>query len=464
MLLSMRKSKGKTVLTTVTFALVIVVFNVMVMFSLVAYLPAYETADVTLSAGYTRYEYIVRPNDKADGIPAELPELVRGRFPVECQSMEIAPMFACSVSFEQYDRYLNGYYHYDNKMLGLQNWERWGQYDYFFDEQQQYGYSDQEFLITPEISVLDETLLRKLSAYVIDGTVDIEAINRGEEIILCMPDYALEIRESENGIGSSLSPLWADPVITENTVIYTNTSWKAGDTLTFTWVEVQDDGEFQQHTKTVRIGAVVEDAPAVQGAPRSVFGMMAGEQTLANLDLPYDIRRQYIYFQDDANIEQTEAEMRQFVSQECPLLTLTTQTEQSLAEQQTRRTSISIMSMITVCLLALGFLGLMNTVSSRIHSRLHEIGLLRCIGMTKGQVYRMFVYEGAVFGVLASLLGVAGCLFILPKFQENWLHTQTPLYLALSCMVCIVLAAGTIFLPVRAVVRKSPTETVRTNM
>ena len=144
-------------------------------------------------------------------------------------------------------------------------------------------------------------------------------------------------------------------------------------------------------------------------------------------------------------------------------MTLTTATEQSLADQQQRRTTISVMSMITVCLLALGFLGLMNTVSSRIHSRLHEIGLLRCIGMTKGQVYRMFVYEGAMFGVLASLLGTMGCLVMLPKFQENWLHTQMPLVLVLSCLVCIALAVCTIFLPTHAVLKKNPTDIVRIN-
>ena len=102
-------------------------------------------------------------------------------------------------------------------------------------------------------------------------------------------------------------------------------------------------------------------------------------------------------------------------------------------------------------------------VSSRIHSRLHEIGLLRCIGMTKGQVYRMFVYEGAVFGVLASLLGTMGSLVMLPKFQENWLHTSMPLVLALSCVVCMALAVFTIFLPARAVMKKSPTEIMQIN-
>ena len=84
---------------------------------------------------------------------------------------------------------------------------------------------------------------------------------------------------------------------------------------------------------------------------------------------------------------------------------------------------------------------------SRIHSRLHEIGLLRCIGMTKGQVYRMFVYEGAAFGALASLLGMAGCLVMLPKFHQSWLHTPMPLVLVLSYLVCIALAVCTIFYP-----------------
>lgn len=463
MLLSMRKSKGKTVLTTFTFALVIVIFNVMMMFSLVAYLPAYETADISLSAGYTRYEYVVHSDDKTDGVPVELPELVRERFPVEGQCMEIAPMFACSVPFAQYDHYLNGYYQYDRKELGLQLWQSRGQYDYFFDEQQQYGYGDQEFLIMPKIAALDVSLLQALSSYVVDGKLDIAAINRGEEIVICMPDYAATFTEDNNSFASTYSPLWADPVISEDTVIYTNTNWKAGDTLTFTWVTLQEDGKYQKHITTVRIGAVVKDAPAVQGAPRAPFGMIVGEQTLVSLKLPYAVRQQYIYFQDDADIEQTEAEIRAFATQNYPLLKLLTATEQRLADQQQRRTTISIMSMIAVCLLALGFLGLMNTVSSRIHSRLHEIGLLRCMGMTKGQVYRMFVYEGAVFGVLASLIGIAGCFWILPKFQENWLHTQTPLYLALSCILCIAFAVMTIFLPTRAVLKKSPTEIVRIN-
>ena len=83
--------------------------------------------------------------------------------------------------------------------------------------------------------------------------------------------------------------------------------------------------------------------------------------------------------------------------------------------------------------------------------------------MTKGQVYRMFVYEGAMFGIFASLLGIAGCFIMLPKFHENWLHTPMPLILVLSCVVCIALAACTIFLPIHAVVKKNPTEITRIN-
>ena len=55
MLHSLRKSKGKTLLTVVTFSLVILVFNVMMLFDLVAYKVSYEIPNATIgwSGSYT---------------------------------------------------------------------------------------------------------------------------------------------------------------------------------------------------------------------------------------------------------------------------------------------------------------------------------------------------------------------------------------------------------------------------
>ena len=189
-----------------------------------------------------------------------------------------------------------------------------------------------------------------------------------------------------------------------------------------------------------------------------LFGVLVGEQTLDSIGLPYQTFAQHVYFQADGDTVQAEKELQQYVVQRYSHLGFTTNAEVNAPVQQTRRTAIAAISLVIVCLLALGFLGLINTVSSRIYSRLHEIGLLRSIGMTKGQVYRMLVYEGVVFGLLASLLGAITCFLLLPHVQWYWLQTQTPLYLALACVVCIALSVLTIFLPARNVMKNSPTE------
>lgn len=477
MLISLRKSKGKMFLTTVTFALVITVFTTMMLYYYETSQTPYETANVTLSVltqqnvvegGYITVDdgsqYVVAEGETYNTVLQEVSEKVRDVVPVAYQSISVKPHFTCLMPVEQYDHYLNGHFHYDLEDLGVNSAEDYGMYQYYLSEQQQYGYSDREYLLEPDIVAFDEGLLETVSHYVVDGKVDPEAINRGEEIILSMPDYALTIHEDADGSGwggSSVSPVWANPQIEKNTEICTNTNWKAGDTLTFTWVESKG-GTYQKHNKTVRIGAVIKDPIPVEGRP-VIFGMIVGEQTLENLGLPYEANRQYIYFQPDVDIVQAEEEVKQFVAQNYPQLNISTRTEENMTEQQLRRTVVTVIGLVLVCLLAIGFLGLINTVSSRIHSRLHEIGLLRSVGMTKGQVYRMLIYEGAVFGILPSLLSVAVCFILLPQIRWYWLETEALFYLVLSCIVCIVLSILTIFLPARTVMKYSPAEITRGN-
>ena len=272
-----------------------------------------------------------------------------------------------------------------------------------------------------------------------------------------MPDYYSIVVEEDNGIQLASRISNGKTEIPKNARLVTNTNWKAGDTITFTWPESQGD-DYTLHDRTVKIGAIVKDAPQIEHGFGGIFCIAAGENTLDNLQVPYELTNLYVYFDKDADIAATEAYIEQKVSDSYPLTRLSTQTEVALAEQLKRRTYLSIYSMITFSLLVLGFLGLINTVSSRIHSRQHEIGLLRSIGMTKGQIYRMFVYEGALFGVLASLFGIAGSVWLLSKFQVGWTQTQMPIYMILSCNFCIVLAVCTVVIPIRTILKKNPTE------
>ena len=64
----------------------------------------------------------------------------------------------------------------------------------------------------------------------------------------------------------------------------------------------------------------------------------------------------------------------------------------------------------------IGVLNIINTVYSNIHTRVGEIGMQRAIGMSAASLYKTFLWEGAYYGIFASVIGaVLGyicCIFI----------------------------------------------------
>lgn len=64
----------------------------------------------------------------------------------------------------------------------------------------------------------------------------------------------------------------------------------------------------------------------------------------------------------------------------------------------------------------IGILNIINTVYSNIHTRVAEIGIERAIGMSAASLYKTFLWEGAYYGIFASVIGAAlgyiCCIFI----------------------------------------------------
>ena len=50
-------------------------------------------------------------------------------------------------------------------------------------------------------------------------------------------------------------------------------------------------------------------------------------------------------------------------------------------------------------------LNIINTVYTNIHTRVTEIGMQRAIGMSAGSLYKTFLWEGAYYGIIASVIG-----------------------------------------------------------
>lgn len=53
----------------------------------------------------------------------------------------------------------------------------------------------------------------------------------------------------------------------------------------------------------------------------------------------------------------------------------------------------------------IGILNIINTVYTNIHTRVTEIGMQRAIGMSIGSLYKTFLWEGAYYGIIATVIG-----------------------------------------------------------
>jgi putative ABC transport system permease protein len=53
-----------------------------------------------------------------------------------------------------------------------------------------------------------------------------------------------------------------------------------------------------------------------------------------------------------------------------------------------------------------GFMGITNTLTMNVMERTQEIGMLRAVGMTRGQVVRMVLSEAALMGLIGGVMGL----------------------------------------------------------
>lgn len=57
----------------------------------------------------------------------------------------------------------------------------------------------------------------------------------------------------------------------------------------------------------------------------------------------------------------------------------------------------------------IGLLNIINTVYTNIHTRITEIGMQRAIGISVGSLFKVFLWEGAYYGMIAAVIGgIAG--------------------------------------------------------
>ena len=113
----------------------------------------------------------------------------------------------------------------------------------------------------------------------------------------------------------------------------------------------------------------------------------------------------------------------------------------------------------------IGLLNIVNTVYTNIHTRVSEIGMQRAIGMSAGSLFKVFLWEGAYYGMIAAVIGsVAGyvcTIFIEAATINEILLTAVPIIpMAEASVLAIAACLLATCIPLRRISRMSIVDSI----
>ena len=115
----------------------------------------------------------------------------------------------------------------------------------------------------------------------------------------------------------------------------------------------------------------------------------------------------------------------------------------------------------------IGLLNIINTVYTNIHTRVTEIGMQRAIGMSTGSLFKVFLWEGAYYGMIAAVIGsIAGyicTIFVEAAISDELRLVALPVLpmleaAALAIAACLLATC----IPLRRISRLSIVDSIET--
>ena len=141
------------------------------------------------------------------------------------------------------------------------------------------------------------------------------------------------------------------------------------------------------------------------------------------------------------------------------------QSSQEMAESFAQ---IKMLCWVLIALIGvIGVLNIINTVYSNIHTRIGEIGMQRAIGMSAASLYKTFLWEGAYYGIFASVIGaVLGyvcCIFVGAAQTDTLQLVAVPVAAILeAAAVSVAACLAATAIPLRAISRMSIVDSIET--
>ena len=181
---------------------------------------------------------------------------------------------------------------------------------------------------------------------------------------------------------------------------YGNTELKS--TMLSTGESISLNGKSLKIVSVLNSAVTIENEGFINGiqiiVPDNIYDELTGQTRYTEL---------YPVITEDANRELVEQSIQEICQSVGGTWLSYEQTDRQLQEsyEQIRLLAWGLIWFVGL----IGILNIINTVYTNIHTRKTEIGIQRAIGMSINSLYKTFLWEGAYYGIIATVIGgIAG--------------------------------------------------------
>lgn len=317
--------------------------------------------------------------------------------------------------------------------------------------------------------------------YVLEGRIDTEKLNSGEEIILIAPDeLCFWLRDNgEYGFSAEvyqkdgLSQIWGEPLETAKRSVH------AGDTVTLTTVTSRptDDGklsdDYVRTDRTVTIGAICRENSGVPYESISFCGFCTTTKGLRLLSDSFKYKNLTVTMAGEVTKE-TDEYMTSVIDRIVSGVPAYVYSAFAWANQERADRRQATVAILAIVILMLSIAGSMinNALTTRIREGKREIGTLRAVGANASDLTRSYVRELLFMTGFGSAVGFAAFLtFWFGAGMIDWLqwhHTPKPVFeplhlwqTALGVLALFTVCAANLRLQIRKHMKNSIVENIR---
>ena len=331
-----------------------------------------------------------------------------------------------------------------------------------------------EALVPLGLMVLDDEALRSYASDVAEGAIDLDAINRGEQVLLCAPDRYVRI-ETKNGkvIGARMSnkPFQGATLIAHN-----DGDFSAGETLELmllTGPEADFTAQsaegfyagLEKRRAAVTIGAVLNNTTSLYGMDSAVtlFTTRRGLNAMGFSMDRVDSLDIYTEGAMSAEEEQALSESVESILRRADNMSFYDELQTARAARQQNAMVMTALLSVVLLFFAVAVSMITGGVTRRIRADACMIGTLRAVGAdakTVAGCYRMQILLSIALGLL---VGLACMIALLTSYYGRvwWMRIAAPVCVLGFSALCYAACMLALRSRIRETISRSIVENIR---